>query len=74
MALTSRRPEPNELALLVERLASTREQFNKAPEDAIALLTVGESPRDKTIDTAGHAALTTITNTLMNLDEFLVKP
>lgn len=72
--LTSRPPEPNELKLLETRLASTREQFRAAPGDAKALLAVGESPRDETLDVAEHAALTTTINTLMNLDEFLVKP
>lgn len=72
--LTSRNPRPVELDLLANRLITMREQFRVAPEEATALLSVGESPRDKTISIAHHAALTTLINTLMNLDEFLVKP
>ncbi|MEZ6135781.1 MAG: hypothetical protein R3C53_12810 [Pirellulaceae bacterium] len=72
--MTSRQPNPRELALLETRLASAREHFANAPEDAITLVSVGQSPRDDTIEVHHHAALTTIVNTLMNLDEFLVKP
>lgn len=73
-ALTARKPVPDELQLLENRLVATREQFREDPQSSTALLSVGESPRDGTIDVAHHAALTTIINTLMNLDEFLVKP
>src|SRR6056297_667539 len=72
--LTSRYPETDEQALLKNRLASLRRQFRKAPEDARSLLAVGRAPRDESIAVARHAALTTLINTLMNLDEFLVKP
>ncbi len=74
VTLTSRQPEPNELQLLEKRLASTRAQFKAAPDDAKALLAVGEAPRDQSIEISQHAALTTLINTMMNLDEFLVKP
>ncbi len=74
ITLMSRPPETNELELLEKRLVSTRQKFLVAPDEAKALLTVGEKQRDKTIDVAQHAALTTLINMLMNLDEFLVKP
>jgi hypothetical protein len=37
------------------------------------LLAVGESPRDKTLDPAGHAALTTTCLAIFNLDEALTR-
>jgi hypothetical protein len=73
-SLTSRNPVTDELDLLEDRLVTTRDQFRGDLENAVALLSVGESPRDETIDVAHHAALTALINTLMNLDEFLVKP
>jgi hypothetical protein len=42
-------------------------------EDAAKLLSVGDSPRDESLDTATHAAWTMLTNQLMNLDEVLNK-
>ena len=72
--LTTRPPEPNELEMLERRLASTASKFSDAREDARALLAIGEAPRDVSIDVPKHAALTVIINTLMNLDETLVKP
>jgi hypothetical protein len=48
--------------------------FYKAhADDAKKLLAVGESPRDKTVDPAEHAAWTMLCNQLMNLDEVLNK-
>ncbi len=47
--------------------------YKANPEDAKKLLTVGESKRDETIDTAQHAAWTMLCNQLMNLDEVLNK-
>ena len=38
-----------------------------------ALLAVGESPRDETIDAAQHAAMTIVTSMILNLDETLMR-
>jgi hypothetical protein len=37
------------------------------------LLAVGESPRDKSLDPAGHAALTSVCLAVFNLDEALTR-
>jgi hypothetical protein len=37
----------------------------------VALLAVGESPRDTTLDPAEHATLATLCGLLLNLDETL---
>ena len=38
-----------------------------------ALLAVGESPRDESLDMAEHAAWTVVANVVLNRDEFLTK-
>lgn len=72
--LTARKPDNAESSILEKRLTAYIEAFKKTPQDAEELLAVGEAPRDKTLDPAEHAAYTTLINTLMNLDEVLVKP
>jgi hypothetical protein len=47
--------------------------YQNNTEDAAKLLSVGESPRDESLDVASHAAWTMLTNQLMNLDEVLNK-
>ncbi|MCA9068062.1 MAG: DUF1553 domain-containing protein, partial [Planctomycetaceae bacterium] len=72
--LTARQPDDAEQKLLSKRLDSYIKEFKKSPKEAEELLAVGEAPRDKSLDAAEHAAYTTLINTLMNLDEVLVKP
>lgn len=74
LRLTSRAPDDRELELLTERLENYRQHFAQNVAEATVLLEVGKSERDETLDQVEHAALTTLVNTLMNLDEFLVKP
>ena len=67
--MTSRAPQGEELAILVslyeQKLASYREQ----PEEAEALLHVGDSAYDGQFDQPQIAALAIVANTLFNLDE-----
>ena len=72
--LTSRPPTSVELDLLAKRVDDYIESFRNSPEDAADLLAIGDKPRDTSLDPAEHAAYTTLYNTLMNLDEVLVKP
>ena len=59
---------------LLGRLVETEtERFKADPKRAESLLKVGESPRDAAIPVVEHAAWTMLANTVMNLDEFLVK-
>lgn len=74
LLLTSRPPTRLELELLTNRVDGYIEAFEKSPEDAAKLLAIGDNPRDTSLDPAEHAAYTTLYNTLMNLDEVLVKP
>ena len=42
-------------------------------EAAVALLSVGESPRDESLDAAEVAAWTNVATVLLNLDELITK-
>ncbi|MEZ6119971.1 MAG: DUF1549 and DUF1553 domain-containing protein [Pirellulaceae bacterium] len=72
--LTSRPPTATEATLLQERLAEYTAHFQANQTAAAELLATGEAPRDDSISTPELAAYTTLINTLMNLDEVLVKP
>lgn len=72
--LCCRPPSEQELDLLEKSYARIRKQYAGEPEEARKLLTVGEIPRDETLDPIEHATLTTLVNMLMNLDEVLVRP
>lgn len=74
LLLTARPPEPSEMRLLSLRLAEYIEHFTENPDAALQLLSIGDSDRDETLGPAEHAAYTTLFNTLLNLDEALVKP
>jgi 3-oxoacyl-[acyl-carrier-protein] synthase III len=54
---------------LIRRLA----QYRADPASAEKLLAAGESPRDKTIDTAELAAYTTTASVILNLDEVVTR-
>ena len=71
--VTARRPEPGELAELVaaydDVFASYREDVGAARQ----LIAVGETTPDPALDPAELAAWTIVANTLLNLDEVIVK-
>jgi hypothetical protein len=47
--------------------------YRADPERAAALLAVGESARDESLDAAEHAAWTVLASMLLNLDESLCR-
>ena len=55
--------------LLGERLTA----FRRDRPSAVKLLSVGESPRDMTLDAAELAAWTTVASVILNLDETITK-
>ncbi len=71
--LTSRRPEADELATLLDLYEQERSFYAVNDDDAAALLSVGASLRDTSIDLANHAAMTIVTTTIMTLDETITK-
>jgi hypothetical protein len=70
---TSRRPAPEEAALLRDLYADEAAAFAAAPARTDSLLTVGEYPRDTALAAAEVAALTVVNNTIMNFDEAVFK-
>lgn len=73
MALISRPPRPTELKLVQQLYAEELARFKQNPEQATALLSVGEFPADNSLNKSQLAALTVVCSTVMNLDEALIK-
>jgi hypothetical protein len=71
--LTSRLPTEKELRILDQLWTAQRAHFSAAPDDARALLSVGDTPRDQALDCSDHAALTVLVKTLMSFDECVTK-
>jgi len=71
--VTSRRPRPAELQLLLADLKSFREHFRRNPKAAERLLAVGDRRSDPQLDSARLAAFTLIANTIFNLDEAIME-
>ena len=70
---TSRLPKPKEETLLLETFHAHYQELKADPETAKALITVGETPPDETLDAVEVAAWTMIANLILNLDEVLNK-
>jgi hypothetical protein len=64
---------PEETAVILESLADLSEYYATHAEDARALISVGESKADPSLDATQLAAWTMLVNQLMNLDEALNK-
>jgi hypothetical protein len=63
----------DEIAVVRPSLDALLAFYQSHPDDAGKLITVGESPADKSIPAADLAGWTMLINELMNLDEVLVK-
>ena len=70
---TARTPTPDELEILQSRLDWLRDRYTLAPDEAAALLSVGESARDESLDVVEHASYTGLCTLILNLDETLTK-
>jgi len=66
--LTARAPESKELKALDELYQGQKEIFTKEPDRARQLISVGDSPCDPKLDPAELAAMTIVTQAIMNLD------
>jgi len=71
--VAARAPKEDELAVLIRQYDRHYERFSQAPQAALQLLAVGESPRDESLDPAQVAAWTLVCNVLLNLDESITK-
>jgi len=70
----ARQPSAEERSALRELHAQQLARYRDDEAAALQLLSVGESPRDETLDPARHAAWTGVARSLMNLSEFVTKP
>ncbi len=70
---TARRPDSSESTVLLDVLDGAMSRYSGDVEAAKALLAVGESPRDETLDAVDHAAWTIVASTILNLDETLTR-
>jgi mono/diheme cytochrome c family protein len=68
-----RLPNDAELAVLRRVLDRQRAEFAAVPDAANYLLTVGESPADKTLDQVELAAWTMVASAILNTDEAVTK-
>ena len=70
---TSRKPKPVELKILLNGYRAHLKKYQSDRNAAIALISTGEAPRDKTLKPAEHAAMTAIASVILNLDEVMTK-
>ena len=71
--LTGKRPTDEVLALLVRLEQETREKFATNGDFVKDLLSVGEYPLDSSLPSLEVAAMTVVNNTLISLDETIMK-
>ena len=72
-SLLTRQPSDEELAILAKAYEEQYAWFSAQPKEALAYLEVGDHPRNEALDTPQAAAMTAISQALMNHDEFQVK-
>ena len=69
----ARPPSSEEAAVLESAHRSFLERFQQDAEGSKGLLSVGEKPRDESLDAVRHAAMTLTASLILNLDETLTK-
>jgi hypothetical protein len=71
--VTGRAPAAKELAILRELAKQQTVEYDRNPQSAAKLLTVGESAQDPRLDKVVLAAWTTVASAMLNLDETITK-
>ena len=71
--VTARAPSASEMRIITAEYEKQLVSFKDDLAAAKALLTVGESPRDASLDAASHAAWTNVAIVMLNLDEAITK-
>jgi hypothetical protein len=66
--LTARMPDAAEIKLLVELLQDQTDRFQQEPERAAKLIAIGDRKRDPSLDPVELAAMTAVSQAIMNLD------
>jgi hypothetical protein len=72
-ATVSRSPEAAEFGVIESALRRERQHYAKDTPAALALLAVGESPRNQRLRPAEHAAWTQVASLLFNLSETITR-
>ena len=67
----ARKATDAERKILLSGLNRTRRQFEATPQEAVKLVSVGESKRDESLDPLEHAAWTSLCLAVLNFDETL---
>ena len=70
---TARRPTDFERSTLVSRFVKLVEAYRANENEALQLLSVGESPRQEALDPVEHAAMAALCSLILNLDEVITK-
>ncbi len=70
---TGRKPSPAELEVLVALFQEHHTHYQSKADEAVKLLSIGESKRDEALNPSEYAAMTMLANLLLNLDETLTK-
>jgi hypothetical protein len=71
--VAARTPRPAELRVLRDGFRDQLRRYRHDPKAAARLVSVGEYPRDETLDVAELAAYTAVANLILNLDETITK-
>lgn len=71
--MLSRNAEDREVQALLKLLERARTQYRESPNDAIKVITIGQSPRDDSVAAPELAAWTIVSRVLMNLDETIMR-
>ena len=71
--LTGERPSSSSASVMLDVLNTYRERYEAAPDDARALVAVGNSPVPEDIPPSELASWTMLTNALMATDAVIVK-
>jgi hypothetical protein len=69
----ARAPSPNDTAILSRAWLKQLALYNQNPAAAESLLKIGTAPRDTSLPTTEHAAMTALCLALLNLDEALTR-
>ena len=70
---SSRRPDDSEGRVLLGNLNTQLDYFNRHPQQAAGLLSVGEKRNDPKLSAAEVAAYSITASLLLNLDEVITK-
>ena len=70
---TARKPTSDEIQILLDVFEVQKAAFLKRPDDAVQLLTVGDSKRNQSLDAATLGAWTTTASIILTLDETFTK-